>query len=234
MPRLIAAFLRHGDYKQLANVPSALQPFALSADGQQQAKTGAEIIHNYCQENSVAIHPVVNCSTLLRAWQTALEIQLKMQAETSQTLYLESHNDLSERSVGSVANLTIKQIETILYDDPRFEIPPKNWKSSSHYCLPFQGAESLISAGQRVAKHIQQSLSQLKPQINQDTLKIFVGHGASFRHAAYHLNILEFEQISQLSMFHAQPVFLEYQDNQSCQHIAGEWKIRSKKEIPMD
>lgn len=234
MPRLIAAFLRHGDYKQLANVPSALQPFALSADGQQQAKTGAEMIYKYCQENSVTIYPVVNCSTSLRAWQTALEIPIKIQAETSQTLYIESHNDLCERSVGSVANLTIEQIETILYDDPRFAVPPKNWKSDSHYCLPFPGAESLISAGRRVALHIQQNLNQLKTQIHQDTLKVFVGHGASFRHAAYHLKVLEFAQISQLSMFHAQPVFLEYQDNQSCQHIAGEWKIRNNEEIPMD
>ena len=234
MPRLIAAFLRHGDYKQLKNIPSALQPFALTTDGQQQAETGAEMIHDYCQENAVTIHPVVNCSTSLRAWQTALEIKIKAEAGTSQTLYLESHDNLCERSVGSVANLTIEQIETLLQDDPRFELPPKNWKSDSYYCLPFSGAESLISAGQRVAKHIQHNLSQLKPQIHQDTLKIFVGHGASFRHAVHHLNLLKFEQIAQLSMFHAQPVFLEYLEDQSFQHIAGKWKIRNKKETPMD
>lgn len=234
MPRLIAAFLRHGDYKQLPGVPSALQAFGLTDTGQKQALQGALEIHSYCQQQSLHIHHVIDSSTLLRAWQTASIIKTRLKEDTSQVLSIESHDDLCERSVGSMANLNTLQIETILHDDPRFETPPPNWKSNSHYCLPFQGAESLLNAGSRVAKHIHKSLSRIKPQITRDTLKIFVGHGASFRHAAHHLGLLEFAQIAQLSMFHARPVFLEFQDDLSYKHINGEWKIRAKEETSMD
>lgn len=96
-----------------------------------------------------------------------------------------------------------------------------------HYCLPFTGAKSLLNSGQRVAQHINQSLSRLQAQITQDTLKVFIGHGASFRHAVYHLKLLEFEQISQLSMFHDQPIFFKFLGNQNYSHIAGEWKVRA-------
>lgn len=234
MPRLIAAFLRHGDYKQLPGVPSALQAFGLTDTGQEQATQGALEIHSYCQQQALHIHHVIDSSTLLRAWQTASIIKTRLQEGSAQILSIESHDNLCERSVGSMANLNTLQIETILHDDPRFATPPQNWKSDSYYCLPFQDAESLLNSGSRVAKHIHANLSSLKPQITRDTLKIFIGHGASFRHAAYHLGLLEFEQISQLSMFHARPVFFEFQDDLSFHHIHGNWKIREKKETPMD
>jgi len=230
MPRLIAAFLRHGDYDQLQDVPSALQPFALTEAGKEQARQGAKVIQAHCQQQSWTAHTVIDSSTLLRAWQTASEIKTYLEMNTSQTFSIDSHEDLCERSVGSVANLSIRQIEAILKEDPRFELPPKNWKSDSHYSLPFTGAESLLNSGQRVAQHINQCLSLIQAQITQDTLKVFVGHGASFRHAAYHLRILKFEQISQLSMFHAQPIFFEFLGNQSYCHIAGDWKVRTKEE----
>lgn len=229
MPRLIAAFMRHGDYQQRIKTPSALQPYGLTPEGCQQAQQGAAMLIRYCQQESLSIHPVIDSSTLLRAWQTASEISSLLSDETSQKLSVKSDEALCERSVGSVANLTTVDIENLIAADPRFTSPEKNWKSDSHYCLPFQGAESLMDSGQRVAAHIQQCLIQIKSQLTQDTLKVFVGHGASFRHAAYILQILEFSQISQLSMFHVQPVFLEFSDNLSFKHIAGKWKIRDKK-----
>ncbi|MCW8931717.1 MAG: phosphoglycerate mutase family protein [Gammaproteobacteria bacterium] len=234
MSRLIAAFLRHGNYDQLNDTPSAMQPFGLSQEGQEQAKSGAELILSYSQKYSLAIHSIVNCSTLLRAWQTAVIIKKEIESKKISTFYVESHNELCERSVGSVANLTTDQIEKLLAVDPRFERPKKNWKSDSHYCLPFQGAESLLNSGQRVAEHIRLSMYKIKPKINEDTIMIFVGHGASFRHAAYHLKLLSFEQISQLSMFHARPLFFEYHDNHYFQHIGGEWKVRRKEDKLMD
>lgn len=234
MPRLIAAFLRHGDYNQLKDVPSALQPFALSNTGHEQARQGARAIQAHSLEQLWTPHPVIDSSTLLRAWQTASEIKTQLQKSMSQAFYIDSHDTLCERSVGSVANLSTQQIETILAEDPRFPTPPKKWKSDSYYCLPFTGAESLMASGQRVANHIRQSLSNLQTQITQDTLKIFVGHGASFRHAAYHLKLLKFEQIAQLSMFHAQPIFFERLDNHGYRHIAGEWKVRAKEEAYWD
>lgn len=230
MPRLIAAFLRHGDYCQLPDTPSAWQPFALNETGVSQAVEGARRILDYCQNHHSIPYPVICSSTLLRAWQTAWEIKTHLQEKTEQEFFLDSHDALCERSVGSVANLSTEQISTILTGDPRFETPPPHWKSDSHYCLPFPGAESLLDSGQRVAQHIQQSLSHIKAEIHQDTVKIFVGHGASFRHAAYHLKLLKFAQIAQLSLFHAQPLFFEFLGEQGFRHIAGDWKVRSKQE----
>ena len=122
------------------------------------------------------------------------------------------------------------EIETILQKDPRYNAPPKNWKSDSHYCLPFQGAESLTQSGERVAKHLSRSLSKLHKKIQSDTLKIFVGHGASFRHAAWHLKVIPFNKIKQLSMHHASPLFFEWTKEGELKHIAGEWKQRKKTE----
>ena len=117
---------------------------------------------------------------------------------------------LAERGLGSAANLTIAAIEAVIREDPRFEEPPADWKSNSRFRLPLQGAESLLQAGERVAAHITRQMQVLARQTRPDTLKLFVGHGAAFRHAAYHMGIRTFEQIAQLSMYHAQPVFLEY------------------------
>ena len=38
MPRLVAALLRHAEYRQLPDTPSAHQPFPLTDKGRQQAK----------------------------------------------------------------------------------------------------------------------------------------------------------------------------------------------------
>lgn len=234
MPQLIAAFLRHGDYFQLDNVPSALQPFSLTPEGEQQARQAANVIQTLCKKNQWQVYPDIDSSTLLRAWQTADLLKAQLQIDASIKSHIESFDALCERSVGSVANLTTLQIESILEQDPRFEPPPSNWKSDSHYSLPFQGAESLLQSGQRVADHIISRLKMIQSDLDKTTVKIFVGHGASFRHAAYHLGILTFEQIAQLSMYHAQPLFFEYQLDQTLKHIEGEWKIRGKKENFID
>jgi 2,3-bisphosphoglycerate-dependent phosphoglycerate mutase len=63
--------------------------------------------------------------------------------------------------------------------------------------------------------------------VETDTLKLFIGHGAAFRHAAFHLGVLEHDQIAQLSMYHAQPIYLEYLGKNSWKHAGGEWKVRS-------
>ncbi len=230
MSRLIAAFIRHGEYHQLTNTPSALQPFALTEKGKQQAQRAAELLVNQSRQAEWKIYPVIDCSSLLRAWQTAHEIKTIFEQENVHCCVIESFADLCERSVGSVANLNIDQIEAILNNDPRFATAPEHWKSNSHYCLPFPGAESLMDAGLRVAQHLTNRLINLKRQIETDTLMVFVGHGASFRHAAYHLGILKFDQIAQLSMYHAQPIYLELQADTSLKHIAGKWKIRKPQE----
>ena len=60
----------------------------------------------------------------------------------------------------------------------------------------------------------------------RDRVKLFVGHGAAFRHAAHHLGVLAFEQLRQLSMFHCQPVLIEYTPGGQWRHLGGDWKVR--------
>lgn len=239
MARIIAALIRHGDYHQLDDTPSAWQPFPLNSEGNTHALSAAEMIRNELIKQNWLLHPDCDSSKLLRAWQTAKIICNCLENNDSlinkelhnkkQMINLNSFDALAERSVGSAANLSISQIEEIIDNDPRFESLPKDWKSNSHFCLPLQGAESLMDSGKRVAEHLATTMSDLQKNIKQPTLKLFVGHGAAFRHAAYHLGVLEFEQIAKLSMYHGQPVFIERLEDASWTHVSGKWKIRGQK-----
>ncbi len=222
--RAVAALIRHGDYQQLAETPSAYQPFPLTDKGIIQARQAAQSISRFSDEQNLRIIPQIACSKLLRAWQTASEMASGL---GENACIVEEHADLAERCVGSVANLTVQQITDIVKSDPRYADLPADWKSDSHFCLPFDGAESLLEAGRRVANVLQEQMQAVAIENDTDQLKIFVGHGAAFRHAAFHLGILEFQQIARLSMFHCQPVYIELQDDGSWRQVAGEWKIRS-------
>ncbi|MCP4075849.1 MAG: histidine phosphatase family protein [Gammaproteobacteria bacterium] len=223
MGRRIAAIIRHGDYHQMAGAPSAHQPYPLNTSGKKHAAEAANIIDEIQQKNGWSLATEIDCSQMLRAWQTADIIAQTLGTEPE--LQLQSFDELAERCVGSAANLTTEQISRVIHDDPRYEELPQNWKSNSEYRLPFQGAESLLEAGQRVAEHLNVRLSKLAANV-PGTLKLFVGHGASFRHAAYHLGVMKYDDIARLSMFHGRPVFLELLQDGSWVHIAGDWKIR--------
>ena len=220
MPRLIVALIRHGDYQQRPDTPSAHQPFPLSPLGEQQARQAGVEIAEFAADLGLTLCPSLDCSSLLRAWQTAHILADSLPGNTDYTLH--STMALAERSVGIAANLTTADIESLLAQDPRCDTPPENWKSNSHYCLPLPGAESLMTAGQRVAQHLRQRTAE---PVATDTLKVFVGHGAALRHAAFHLGVLSEAQIPQLSMFHARPRYLE-KTERGWQHIAGDWKQR--------
>jgi len=224
MGRRIAAIVRHGDYHQMAGAPSAHQPYPLNTSGKKHAAEAANIIDEIQQLNGWSIAAEIDCSQMLRAWQTADIIAQTL--NSSHKLQLQSFDDLAERCVGSAANLTAEQIGQVIHDDPRYDELPQNWKSNSEYRLPLQGAESLLDAGQRVAEHLNLRLSLLAANA-PDTLKLFVGHGASFRHAAFHLGVIKYDDIARLSMFHGRPVFLELLQDGSWVHIDGEWKIRT-------
>ena len=230
MARVIAALIRHGDYRQLPDTPSAHQPFPLTAAGEQQARAAVAGLQAGMAANGWELHPVIDSSRLLRGWQTARIIADDLAQPLPEPLRVEAFDELAERGLGSAANLDTRRIEQILVDDPRFEPPPPDWKSSSRYRLPLQGAESLMDAGERVARHLVARMSALVSNVTQDTLKLFVGHGAAFRHAAHHLGLLTFEQIAQLSMYHVQPVYLEYFPDGTWRHVAGEWKVRAVSE----
>jgi len=235
MPRIIAALIRHGDYHQLKNTPSAWQPFALNDEGEGHARTAAIDIDKAIKDQNWLLDSACDASQLLRAFQTAsiLGEQLVQINSSNTSIDITSYDALAERGVGNVANLSISAIEEIVRNDPRYDDLPENWKSNSRFCLPFQGAESLLDSGERVAKHIKNAMLDLRDNLKEkqsqvDTLKLFVGHGAAFRHAAYHLGILEFEDIAKLSMYHGQPVYLELLENNKWQHVLGNWKIRGK------
>ncbi len=227
----IAALIRHGDYHQRSGAPSAHQPYPLNPAGQGHAREAAQTVQDALQQYDWQLAPVIDSSRMLRGWQTAQIITetLDNKAET-----VESFDALAERGMGCLANLTVAEIEQILQQDPRYPEPPPDWKSNSHYCLPMQGAESLMQAGRRVADHLNQRMAALPGRDTAAQLKLFVGHGAAFRHAAYHLGVLAFEQIAALSMYHGRPVFLESLPNGSWQQVAGEWKIRGGNEAYTD
>jgi 2,3-bisphosphoglycerate-dependent phosphoglycerate mutase len=225
MARLIAALIRHGDYHQLPDTPSAHQPWPLNNTGETQAQEGVQLLHDMIVRNDWTLVHSIDSSRLLRAWQTAVIFADGLADLAASTPQIESYDELAERGVGCLANLTIAQIEAVLHQDPRVSDPPADWKADSHYRLPLQGAESLLEAGERVAGHLSKSMAGLLPD-DHDRIKIFVGHGAAFRHAAYHLGVLAFEQIRQLSMFHCQPVMIEYLPGGQWRHVEGDWKVR--------
>ena len=215
----IAALVRHGDYHQLADVPSAQQPFALTDEGRTQAQKGAKELIEIITAHSWSMYPDIDSSNMLRAWQTA-----QIFAQVCGAKSVTSFDSLAERGLGCAANLTLAQIESILHDDPRYPPPPLNWKADSHYRLPLQGAESLIEAGRRVADHVEQRMAA--PANGE--VGVFVGHGAAFRYAAFHLGALELERVAALSMHHGRPLLLESGADGRWRHVAGDWKLRAK------
>lgn len=233
-PRVIAALLRHGDYFQLPETPSALQPFPLTARGVEQAERSVTLLRGALEMFGWVLHPVVESSRLLRAWQTAEVICETLERQDGEPMEIEQFDDLAERSLGAGNNLSRQQIEAAIKADPRCDPLPADWKANSHFRLPLQGAESLMQAGRRVAVHLDARLAALQQEVERDTVKLFVGHGAAFRHAAHHLGVLRFEQIAQLSMHHCRPVFLEREFAGSWTHLTGEWKRRAAGEPVTD
>ena len=128
---------------------------------------------------------------------------------------------------GEIAAAAQEERFTRRKHDPRFPDLPANWKADSYYRLPLQGAESLLEAGERVSRHLQQRMSVLGQAGARGRLKIFVGHGAALRHAAYYLGVLDRAQIAKLSMYHGQPVVLEYLADGKWRHFEGDWKVRT-------
>lgn len=230
MASLIAALVRHGEYHQLQDTPSAHQPFPLTAAGEGQASEAARVLREAAERHGWEPVSLIDSSQMLRAWQTA-----RLIADAWPGLEVESFDAMAERGLGCAANLTLTQIEEVLRRDPRYSEPPAGWKADSRYRLPLQGAESLLQAGERVAAHLVRRMEELRREgAIGDRLKLFVGHGAAMRHAAYHLGLLEFDQIARLSMHHARPLFLEYLPDGHWRHIEGDWKIRSGPEGFMD
>ncbi|MBO1927946.1 histidine phosphatase family protein [Thiomicrorhabdus sp. 6S2-11] len=234
MKRCYLAFLRHAHYHQAEQVPSAHQPYGLTDQGIEECQTAADTLQKLLEHQNWELHPNLYSANLLRSWQTANEIKRHLPWPSQ----ISSTAALNERSVGSLANLTLEQIEAVIEQDPRFSELPPHWKSNSDFCLPVDGAESLMQAGTRVSQFIQQTLNQVLAQgshSGKPQLVVMVGHGASFRHAAYKLGILDKAEIGRHSMHYAQPMVFECRQEQhamAIDHLAGKWKVRQEVERP--
>lgn len=227
----IIALIRHGDYHQRSDTPSALQPYPLTDMGVAQARECGSELARLLTVNRWALHHTAYSSLQLRAWQTA-QFATQVLGETGRSVEIQETPDLSERMLGSAANLTVQEIEKILQDDPRFDAPPKGWKSDREYQLPLQGAESLQMAGARVAGWLRQLVT--KNITSEPTLTLVFGHGAAFRHAAHDLGVLQMSEISQISMYHARPLLLCYKSNGMWAHYGGTWKPRARQDTALD
>ena len=226
------ALIRHGEYSQLADTPSALQPYPLTEKGAEDVREQARRFGAWLATSGYQLNAEIHCSTLLRAWQTAEIFREELTPLFAEPPCSRSFSALCERSVGALANLSIQEIERIVALDPRLEPLPKGWKSASDFRLPFDGAESLLEAGERVATHLQ-ALLDIPPRLEgAKRLQLVVGHGASIRHASYHLNVIPFSDIKRLSMFHGHPVVFE-RHNQGWHRLYGNWKQRQPAD-PLD
>jgi broad specificity phosphatase PhoE len=218
-PSPVIALIRHGDYQQPLNVPSALLPYALTPRGEEQALECARLLQDFATREHLSFHPLIDCSRQLRAYQTSRAIIAGLKLPG---LVVREYEALAERSVGALANLDLQQIEAIVDNDPRYGALPQGWKANSDYCLPYQGAESLRQAGDRVARHLESVWQTMAAR----QLKLVVGHGAAIRHAVARLGIIHEADILTLSMYHARPVYIQQDEAGSWQRLAGEWKIR--------
>lgn len=226
----VAILIRHGDYHQLPDVPSAHQPFPLTSKGEEQAIQATAMVEEITRENGWTLDPIIHTSSLLRAWQTADILRQNLDSCES----LVETERLAERGLGSGSNLTLNQLEEVAKADPRIQSLPQKWKSDSHFRLPLTGAESLMESGIRVANYLREIIEQPGNSPTNPRAILFVGHGAAFRHAAHHLGAMEFDDIARLSMFHAQPVALGCYEDGSWKRVAGEWKIRDSKLLMLD
>ena len=234
MPRLVAALLRHGEYNQPRNVLSAFLPYPLNDAGELQARDAATAVLDLSRVHGWQIHRSIDTSQLLRAWQTGTILAQNLSAALHARFDVEAFEVLAERCVGSAANLTIEEIEEIVRMDSRLAAMPDGWRHDGRFRLPFPGAETMVESGERVAHHLDRRMRELAGQASQNTLKVFVGHGGSFRHAAALLGVLAEEQLPRVSMWHCRPLVFEFDVQRGWAHLTGDWKVRSARDARGD
>ena len=231
--RIVFALVRHGEYHQPSKVPSAQLPHPLTDHGVEQAYSLGYNLHDQCNGLGLMLDPVLDCSTLLRASQTASCAAVVLnRVEHDQTFTITEFPELGERSVGAGANLRVDEIAAAVAADPRHPALPEGWKSHPRFRLPLPGAESLMMAGARVAAHVERRAHELRVAGGHDVLKVVISHGAALRHAAVCLGALELDEVPGLSMHHCGYVFIEHFGDPAggpgrWQKVGGQWKIRA-------
>ena len=232
MAKVIAALMRHGIYEQPVGTPSAHLPYALKPEAEAQIRASTAKLAVLCQEKGWTLEASIDCSVLLRAWQTAGFAADEASRSLGREFYCESFEALMERSVGSAANLNLEQIASAVDADPRLDALPSDWKQQADFKLPMVGAESLTEAGARVRDHVVARCAALADS-GHDTLKLFVGHGGSFRHAAVRMGVLDVEEARRLSLHYGGFVLLEQCESDAWKMVGGTWKQRTAADIEM-
>jgi 2,3-bisphosphoglycerate-dependent phosphoglycerate mutase len=236
--RIVAALVRHGDYQQPDQVPSAQLPHPLTERGVEQARSLAHALHDQCKGLGLVLDGVLDCSTLLRASQTAsLAAEALRDLDPELRCTIAEFPELGERSVGAGANLTVAAIAAAIALDPRHPALPANWKAHPRFRLPLSGAESLLMAGARVAAHIEGRAHELRARGGHDVLKVFISHGGALRHAAVCMGALPLAEVAGLSMHHCGYVLIEHFRDPAggpgrWQQVGGQWKIRPADKPP--
>ncbi len=219
--------VRHGQYAQPPNVPSAHLPHPLVEEGRRQSADGIATLWAEARLQGWTLSSIIDASPLLRAWETATLFAEGLRLRGTSDPQVETFEALTERSLGAAANLTLEEIAAVIDRDPRVPSLPSGWKRTSNFRLPLVGAESLLDAGRRVASHIRHRADTVVcPDGEGLFVKVVVGHGGSLRHGAAELGMLEPSGLDALSMFHATPIVYAHRDGRWT-HVFGEWKQRS-------
>lgn len=195
-------------------------PHSITQEGENQALKGAKRLMEFFKLKNIIPSRIIS-SSLLRAYQTSLIIKQEIDNQLGTDLEIIETDELTERRMGSVTNLTVDQIETVIEKDPRYKQASTDWKSSRDYKLPFIGTESLKEVGLRVFNLINTEASKGPT--------IFIGHGASFRNASIEFGILQKEDLPKLSIHYAEPLIFE-KEQDKWDLVFGDWKIREKKD----
>jgi len=224
-PTTYAVFMRHGEYEQPPGVPSAWLPHPLTDKGREQAGAAADKLRELVTAHGAELCPRVHCSSLLRAVETARGVMSALGRDVGAVV---ETPDLMERGLGSLANLSVSEIEAVARRDPRVGELPTGWKSASRFRLPYAGAESLLDAGARVAAYVDGVMRAVAANADRAQAVLFVGHGAAFRHAAVALGVLELSRVPELSMHHCEPILFERRADARWRHAAGTWKVRAE------
>jgi 2,3-bisphosphoglycerate-dependent phosphoglycerate mutase len=91
-----------------------------------------------------------------------------------------------------------------------------------------------MEAGERAFRHISERVDELGADQRRDSLKVLVGHGGAFRHAACHMNVLDESDVPRLSMEYCGAIYVERLPGDRWRHAAGEWKQRMPENMVAD
>ena len=222
--RRVAGFIRHGHFDRPDATASAHSLLPLTSRGRSQARRAADDVLATCEELELELDTRIECSQLLRAWETARVLAAALGEERGERFRVVEREALIERGLGSAANLTFDEIRELLDVDPRIGALPEGWRRLPEFRLPVQGAESLMQAGARAASCIAQSLESIPEDDPRDVLRLFVAHSGCLRHAAVALGAIDVRVVPQLSMDFAQAVYVERLPNGDWVHVAGRFK----------